>query len=278
MDNILIIGGDRRQKELNCIFNKIGYRSTHILSEEDFNFAKTEINDVVIFPIPMTKDGEYIYSDESNKSIGINNILKGLTSDKLVFGGGFTDAIRLYFEEKKITYIDYLKCNDFVEYNAYLTGVGSLKHLYEVTNEDIRYKKVLVTGFGRVARYVAKSLKDAGCDVYITARNKMQKTEAECIGYKIIEFSKKNSFLYLFDYIFNTVPENIFTHDDVNHINGLYFELASAPYGVKNISFVSREEKFISASSLPGKYLSYSAAEKIAEITFNYLKLRNGGD
>ena len=47
---------------------------------------------------------------------------------------------------------------------------------------------------------------------------------------------------------------------------------------LKAHSLMHREKDYIDAGSLPGRYLSGSAAEKLAEITLEYINLRNGGD
>ena len=114
--------------------------------------------------------------------------------------------------------------------------------------------------------------------MYVSARRKLQQTQAECIGYKTVDFDKINFASDSFDYIFNTVPENIFLPEIAGKIEGLYFELASAPYGIDKKYFESNKKSYIFAGALPGRYYPYQSAEKLAEITVQYLKTRNGGD
>ncbi len=279
MNNIIIIGGDKRQTELKNILLSKGCRCTHINSpdkaEEKVNIRK---EDVVILPVPVSKDKENIYTLNSCFRLKMNDVFSQIDATNLIFGGGISKAAKAYLDEKNAFCFDYLECDETVIYNAYLTGIGALKLLLEKTDEDVRDKKVLITGFGKVARFTAQSLKRAGCDVYVSARNRLQLTEAECFGYKTIEFDKMCSFLYIFDYVFNTVPENIFTLEDVCHIKGKYFELASAPFGARKEYFAGRENEYVFGGSLPGRYLPYSAAEKLAEITIKQINLRNGGD
>lgn len=278
MYSITIIGGDRRQTEMNKLLNRMGYTSRQVISSADLICSEAERNDVIILPVPVTKDGVNVYSSNSSGEIKLNDVLTSLTEDNFVFGGGFPDTVCSYFTDEKISYFDYLRSDEFAEYNAYLTGIGALRLLFENTNEDIRFKKILITGFGRVARYTAKVLSDMGCDVCVTARNPLQLMQAECVGYGTVEFERKKFCLQMFDYIFNTVPEIIFDQEEAGYMKGIYFELASAPFGVPKECFINKKEKHIYASALPGKYLAFSAAKKLAEITDRYLKLRNGGD
>ncbi len=279
MNNIIIIGGDKRQNELNNILLGKGKKSRYVKSSDEIESEiKIQQGDIIILPVPFSKDKENVYSSDRNFNLKINDVLRKADDTNIIFAGGLSKAIKAYLYEKNIPFFDYLACNELALYNAYLTGLGAVRLLLDKTSEDIRGKKALVTGFGRVAKFTAQALRGAGCDVYVTARNKLQLTEAECIGYKIIEFEKRGSFLYLFDYIFNSVPENIFSEDDVGHIKGKYFELASGPYGVNKEYFTNRENDYFDGGSLPGRYLCRSAAEKLAEITLEYLNLRNGGD
>ena len=277
MNNAIIIGGDKRQKELFSLLTAQGIKCAYINSTDDTEI-EIQPKDTVILPVPLSKDKEHIYSSDKGFVIKIKDILEKTDMTNMIFAGGISEEIKAYLDERNIPYVDYLDSEETVLYNAYLTGLGAVKLLLEITSEDIRNKKVLVTGFGRVAEFTALALKNAGCDVCVTARNPLQLLKSKCLGYKIIEFEKRSSFLYLFDYIFNTVPVNIFSEDDISHIKGKYFELASAPYGAHKAYFADRENDYSDGSALPGRYFSRSAAEKLAEITLKHINSRNGGD
>lgn len=279
MKKVIIVGGDKRQEKLCDILTTRGHScqliDCFLKSEVSF---RAERNDIIILPVPVSKDGESIYSSNEKFHMKIKDVLNSVNSTNLIFGGNFSEDLSAYLEENDVPFFDYLKCDELTVYNAYLTGVGALKLLLENTEEEIKDRKVLVTGFGRVAKFTAKALKDVGCDVCVTARNNTQLTEAECVGYKSVEFKDKSSFLHCFDYIFNTVPENIFTFEDVNNIKGLYFELASSPFGVPSNYFAEKSKKYVFGGSLPGRFFSLSAAEKLADITVKQINKRDGGD
>ena len=279
MKNIIIIGGDKRQEELNRLLLVEGYRCIYINScEKSKTDLKISDNDAVILPVPVTKDKETVFSSNGIFSYKLNEILSLLNKTNLVFGGGFPEEVKDYLAEKHISYFDYLESEEFTLYNAYLTGLGAVRLLNGSSGGDVRGKKVLVTGFGRVAKFTAQSLIREGCDIYVSARNNIQLTEAECIGYKTFELGKISSFLYIFDYVFNTVPHNIFSFEDINHFRGKYFELASAPYGVNREYFAGRDTDYIDGGSLPGRFLYLSAAKRLAKLTLKHINSRNGGD
>lgn len=279
MKSIIIIGGDRRQSYLKDIFLENGYICDHINSDEKNDILR-EISkfDAVMLPLPLSKDKEHIYSDNSSFSVKIKDIIGRMNDNQFLVAGTIDKALIAYLSEKKIDFFDYFECEDFVIYNAYLTAQGALRLLLENTNEFLRSKKALVTGFGRVARAVSETLKNNGMDVYIAARNPVQLEEAFCRGFKIIEIDKLSSRMFVFDHIFNAVPTNIFSKDDINHFSGKYFELASAPFGTDRAYFNGRPDDYIDGGALPGKYLPISSAKKIAEITLEHIINRKGGD
>ena len=135
-------------------------------------------------------------------------------------------------------------------------------------------KKVLITGFGRVAEALALNLRAVGTDVYIIARNPKQLLKARCLGFKTVNFSALGGIVCMFDYIFNTVPHRVFSESDVFRIrdDALYFELASKPYGADRYDFEKHKRKYIPGNALPGRFVPLSAAEIMADFIENTLK------
>ncbi len=279
MESIIIIGGDKRQSYLKEIFLQRGYICDHINSADNVDALNMiDKYNCIILPSPLSKDKEHIYSDNSSFSVKIKDVAYKLKDNQILLAGSVDRTLSAYFKENGIKFFDYFSQEDFVIYNAYLTAQGALKLLLNNTDEFIRSKKILVTGYGRVAKAVSETLNNSGTDTYVTARSKAQLEEASCRGLKTIEMHNLSSCIHLFDFIFNTVPSNIFTKDDISHFHGKYFELASAPFGVKKEYFSGQSGIFIDGGALPGKYLPYSSAKKIAETISEYIFERKGGD
>lgn len=270
MKSIIIIGGDKRQIHLKNILTDKGYFTRHINSlEENKNLDRISQYDSVMLPVPVSKDGKFIYSYNEILLIETGEVLENIREGQKVFGGAFSKDMKKYFDEKGIENYDFFSDEEFTVYNAYLTTQGALKLLFDNTDELLTGKKVLVTGYGRVAKPLCQSLKNNGLEVYVSARDKTQKTKAECQGYKVIDIGSLKYCVHLFDFIFNTVPSQIFTAEDVVNISGKYFELASKPFGADQKYF--KQNSFIGGGSLPGKFTAYSSAKKIAEFTLRYI-------
>ncbi len=279
MASVIIVGGDKRQSYLKDILSRKGYSCEHINSAENIETLNILGNfDCLILPLPISKDGMNIYSDKSDFTVSIEDIIGKLKENQIVFAGSINKKLGSYFDEKKIKYYDYFDREDFQIFNSYLTAQGALRLLLENTDETIVSKKILVTGYGRVAKATAELFKNVGADVYIAARNKAQLEEAASRGFIPIDINRLSSRMLIFDYIFNTVPSNVFASSEIEHFRGKYFELASAPFGVNKEYFSKKNDYYIPGGSLPGRYFPYSSAEKLAEITIEYLYERKGGD
>ncbi|MGN1418471.1 MAG: NAD(P)-dependent oxidoreductase, partial [Acutalibacteraceae bacterium] len=133
--------------------------------------------------------------------------------------------------------------------------------------------KILITGFGRVGKACARVLSGIGTDVYIAARNPSQRSEAVCMGYKAVDISEISRIIYIFDFIINTVPAQIFTIKNIMTMRerAVYIELASKPFGALEADFESEKKRYILASSLPGRFYPNSCAEAIYKTINDYM-------
>lgn len=194
-----------------------------------------------------------------------------LSPHQLIIGGMLSDEIKNEAEKAGVKYEDYFENDAYVLKNAFITSQGALKLLLDTANAYIAGKKVLITGFGRIGKSLAGMLKGLGMKVFVAARGESARAEAADCGYEVFTFSQLSATLFYYDYIFNTVPERIFTERDIRHIRNdtFYFELASKPFGADEADFISNKKSFINGSALPGRYFPRAVAENI----YNYLFL-----
>ncbi len=275
-NTILIIGGDKRQDKLFGILKD----KTYNCLRENINYVKalSEVNknNILALPIPLTADSEYIYSNNPDFRLSVSGLLSAVTDKNTVIAGGLSEIIRNQLNEKGVKFYDMFASEYFTEYNAFLTSQGALKLLLDNTESLVTGKKVLITGFGRVAEALAHTLKGIGTDVFILARNPRQLLKAGCLGFKTVDISAKSSVLCMFDFIFNTVPFRIISESDVFRIRDdtVYFELASKPFGADKNDFNMHGKKYVHGGGLPGKFVSDSAARIMADFIENTIKER----
>ncbi len=260
-ESYLIIGGDRRLEMLKDIMTKKGKEVYHIRYPADINeLDNAERYSHIVLPIPLTKDGEFLYSQCVELKIKLSYLKEKLSSANKIYGSGLPSSF-------SAETFDLMKDPIFKRANAMLTAQGALRLLLENTQDYIISKKVLITGFGDVAETLGELLLRIGCEVNIKARSPKALLSAEMQGYGTSYLKYNENYLEEYDYIFSTVPTKIFSERDILSMKdeGIYFELASYPYGADRNLFIKHNKKYLSGSALPGKYLPFASAKLIAD-------------
>ncbi len=271
---ILIVGGDKRQNYLSELFKNEGIVPLHINSKEYLEAEKL-IGEykIIVFPIPVTKDKIHIFSNNEDFNPEINKFFSYIKTSTMVFGAGFDKKWTEHFEKEGILCFDMLKSEVFSLNNAFLTSQGALRLLLDNTDDCVRNKKVLITGFGKISMFLSKMLFDLNMKVTVAARNEYQLFVAENSGYETVKISDICNNISEADFIFNTVPFEIFSEKNISELNNdcIYFELASVPFGVNKNHFVKYGKNFVSGSGLPGKYLSEASAKLMKDYIEKYI-------
>lgn len=266
MKKALVLGGDSRQLALCESLEENLVRVCHITSYEKLCGVDTGEFPVIILPVPTLKNGKSIVFSDSSE-LRLCDFISGLKSGQRVFGGTLPRQAVDSLNKQGAEYIDLLSDEDFLMTNAFFTAQGALCLLLESTDEYIVGKRLLITGFGRVASTLARLLSAVGCEVYISARNNSQLNVAAALGYKTVKPSLLEGSLMYFDYIFQTVPAPIFSEEAIKKIRGdcIFFELASFyGYQVRD-ALLAHNKRYVNASALPGRYLAKSAGRLMAE-------------
>lgn len=278
MRNIVIVGGDKRQKYLKEFLESQGLEvSSYGLFDwdDDTDKLKAMINEntVIILPLPATRNGKTINMPFSKKEISVDRLLSFLGKQNLVFGGIIKGDLLSRLRETDIPYIDYYD-NAFIEKNAVLTAFGTLKIILEHIDFALPMGEFAITGYGRVAKETASLLTSLSCDVTVFARNSSQREDAIIKGCKAYPISSFSSLANTFDIIINTVPSQIITEETAQNINEncKVIELASAPYGMDFEVMRKNGVDVIKAFGLPGKYTPKTAGEIIGKKIQDHLQ------
>lgn len=260
-ESYLIVGGDIRQEKLKDILEMKGKEVYHILYPADIK----ELDNAgrysnIVLPIPLTKDGETLFSECDELKIKLSFLIDKLKDNQKIYGSGLMP----HFNENGL---DLMKDSVFKRANAVLTAQGALRLLLESTDDYIVTKKVLITGFGDVAETLADLLRRVGLRVHIKARSHKALLSAEMQGYGTSYLKYNENSLGEYDYIFSTVPSEIFGERDILSMKdeAIFFELASYPYSADRNLFIKYNKKYVSGSALPGKYLPTASAKLIAD-------------
>lgn len=271
MRNMVIIGGDKRQKYLKEYLWDKGYDVTSYGLfdwDDDTDKLKSLIaeNTIVLLPLPATRNDKTILMPFSKHEITIDRLISFLGKNNLVFGGLIKGELKTQLSLKGIPFVDYYD-SDLIEKNAILTAFGALKIILEHIDFALPQGKYAITGYGRVAKETASVLTALSCDVTIFARNDLQRENAVRKGCNAEPLTKLPCLIDKFDFVINTVPSQIIDEETLKNIrkDSKIMELASAPYGVDFNLARKCGVEVVKAFSLPGKYTPKSAGELIGE-------------
>ncbi len=216
--------------------------------------GKIENTDIVLLPVPTTRDGEHIFCPQTNKIIPLDFVKKA-RENTLVLSCGYT------FE--KINCIDYLKLDSFCYLNAVPTAEGAIAKAILDTPFCLWKSRVLVVGNGRVAKILADRLKNLGCNLTVSARKSRDFAFLDAMGIKHIYTNEVAKNAHRFDIIFNTIDIPLF--EDFDKLRNCYlYDLSTRGC----IDFDKAKEQNIKAyklPGLPGKTAPYTAGKIIAQ-------------
>lgn len=273
---ITVIGGDLRLIYLAISLSKQGYPvsvygnhpSFYPLSREDSDYFIQHINssesfslavknsDVLILPIPATKDGEHITLCKMYESITLSSFLSLLTHKPLVIGGAMKPALTSFFRDHNIPYCDLMKLEPVAISNAIATAEGTILEAIKRSNINLHGSNGLVLGYGRCAKILAQKLKGLDMNVTVAARKPEALAYASAYGMTAITLSAALNNLSSYDYIFNTIPSMILKHDALvsTKPDVTIIDIASAPGGVDFNAAKELERNASLCLALPGIY------------------------
>ena len=144
--------------------------------------------------------------------------------------------------------------------NARLTAEGAIALLRPETG--LSGAHVLLLGYGRIARLLARELQKAGALVTAAARSAEQRAWAEAEGVEALPLDALSGALGRFDVIIGTIPAPVLTEPLLALVreDAVLLELASAPGGIDAAAAHERDLRYIRAPGLPAKYAPERAA------------------
>ena len=143
---------------------------------------------------------------------------------------------------------------------ARLTAEGAIALLRPETG--LSGAHILLLGYGRIARLLARELQKAGALVTAAARSGEQRAWAEAEGIEALPLDALSGALDRFDVIIGTIPAPVLTEQLLALVrkDALLLELASAPGGIDAAAAHERGLRYIRAPGLPAKYAPERAA------------------
>lgn len=179
--------------------------------------GKAEENDIIILPVPVSRDKINVNCPITNKVIPLREVFDKC-KNKQVFGGCFSGGDN---------FTDYCNLDDYCLLNAIPTAEGAIAFAIENTNFTLWGSKVLVIGCGRVGRVLCDRLMGMRCDLTVTARKSADFAYLHAQGVDYTHTDNLHKIKDGYDIIFNTVDVEFFKDVDTLPKNTLLIDLST---------------------------------------------------
>lgn len=274
-----IIGGDKRMLYAARAFYDSGFDVSITGFDDLHSDCGIEIAaldqairraDILVLPVPCARDG-MISAPYSANAIAADRVLDAAGSRPVYVG------MKRRLPKTNARVYDYAAREDFAYGNAALTAEGALAVAVQEYEGALFGARVLVCGFGRIGRILARDLNVLGARVTVAARKTTDRAYAEVLGYRSTDFSFAEKYDY--DLVFNTVPAPVLHARALDAVgdNALLIDLASAPGGVDFGYAASHGITALHALSLPGRLSPAAAGRMIKDTIIKIIKEEDGG-
>lgn len=277
MHQFLIMGGDSRQICLNRLLSQAGARTRFYYDRPSSPFSLREAMEnshIILCPVPFTKDGKTVYSENSLPGLEIHTFTACLKNTHILFGGNIPSSVRERCDSLSIPCHDFMQMEDVAWKNAVATAEGAVAEAIALSPRNLYRSRCLVFGYGRCASILADRLKGMGASVTVAGRDASQLVRAHCLGYDICLLKELKTVIGEFDFIFNTIPSLVLDAALAKQLqeNAAVIDIASAPGGV---DFQALERLNIRARlcpGLPGRYSPLSSAIILYEAVMEHIR------
>jgi len=284
MKKYTFIGGDLRNLKLAESIHDDGNQvniygfsqsnfETKLVENHNLNEAIDD-SDIVIGPLPCSTDGETFNAPFHSEKIHINEVFKIMKKNQLFIAGILNDKILNLAKAYNVYAIDIYNREEIVVLNAIPTAEGAIQIAMEELPVTLNGSKVMVIGYGRVGKVLARMLSALGADVYAVVRKYSDIAWIKAYGQKPVHFNEFKKYLGEMVVIFNTVPAKVLDSSALECVgrNCLIIDLASKPGGVDFERAKELGLKVIWALSLPGKVAPVTAANFMKQTIYNIIE------
>ena len=184
----------------------------------------------------------------------VDTILNQLPRDILICGGNLTHPALDGYET-----VDFLKDEAYLCENAYITAECALDVALPYLKRTVRGCPVLIIGWGRIGKCLARLLRNMDADVTVAARNQKDRAMIRALGYSSLSTEALPLSLGHFRLLYNTVPFPVLNREQMSlcRKDCIKIELASRN-GME-------DEDIITARGLPGLHMPESSGKLIAD-------------
>ena len=283
-ENFTVIGGDLRISTLAKLLAEDG-NNVFVYGMENANFIEenTKIikcksveeavksSNIIIGSIPFSKSKNEMYAIFSEEHIQIDELIKGDNSKKIFIAGSISEDSKEILEKNYMEVVDIMEYEQLAILNTIATAEGAIEVAIKNTDTILHGKNVLILGFGRVAKIVAKKFQGLSANITCAARKPSDFAWITALGYNLIDINTIETEFWDFDIVINTVPKIIVDKDRMKFMkkNVLLIDLASEPGGFDKNDAKTLDLKLMCALALPGKIAPVTSAEFLKQTIYD---------
>ena len=179
MGDILFIGGDRR---MICAAELISQSGGVCAVGLGGDFPEPENQsdgyERIVLPVPFSRDGENITAPLSERPLPLELLTDYAAAGARIFSGGTSTKLEALCETHGLQLVNYMAAEELTLKNALLTAEGAVSLLISGYDGALFDSTAVITGYGRIARYLARLLQAFRCRVTIAARSPLQREAA----------------------------------------------------------------------------------------------------
>ncbi len=234
---------------------------------------------VIVGGIPLTTSDGYLSTPFSEKKTHIDEVIEKAPRNSLLIAGKIPEGVESRFAQKGVKCIDILEREELAVLNAVPTAEGTVCILIEELPITLMDSRILIVGYGRIGKILAKMLQGLGSEVWVAARKYSDIAWIEAQGLKPVPISQLARYVSDMDAIVNTVPALVITKEILEKTRSGCFllDLATAPGG---IDFKAAEESGFKVKwslGIPGKVAPLTAGDIIRRTIYNIIEEEWGG-
>lgn len=252
-----VVGDDGRQTAAAKELARNGYR---VVGAEQVAVA-----DCILLPMPL--DGPMP---------GLTTLLRAARPGAVALGGRVGEQARQAAKAAGILMEDYAERPELTCLNAVPTAEGCLCLLMQMRSRTLWESPILVLGYGRIGRAVARRLCLLGACVTVAARSPEQRAAARCASCRAEPLTALERLLPGFDAVVNTIPAPVLPRVLLERMpkGAVVVDLASKPGGTDFAAASELGLNAVHALGLPAKCAPETAGALVAHTALAILQER----
>lgn len=253
-----VIGQDGRQQAAAQALRQKGYTVT--------GPEQTALADYILLPMPLCAE-----------QLDLTAVFAAAKPGAVAFAGRVNEQAQALARQFGIELCDYLLREELAVLNAIPTCEGALEILLRERNVTLWQARVVITGFGRIAKLLAPRLLAMGAKVTVAARKPSDRAMARAMGLNAVPIEQLESCLAQSDIAVNTVPARLIEGGMIAQMdkNALLLDLASAPGGIDLSAAGKLGVRAVWALSLPAKCAPVTAGQFVADTVLQMIAERS---